>query len=761
MEKFFQGVFKFIDNKFNKGPEEIDEDRPDHLFERIQPKTKKEFEEGNGNEKVPIKDMIYDMKFTVPSFVQHDANEILSKPKFLKAYIQGYEDEFLGAGNFQLSYMGEVPGILWNFEKSRELGEMVLFFPNPDFGYDPKKEYEDNGIDLPTALQYFFEVFSSYHEYPGKKTFMANLEKIFVDTFLQLDEFENPEQKKKKEKLRKNQAERKMPVPNKEQPSEGPGPTGATTALPQVPELLFLKPDRDISPGRKGSSPTNSKKNNSKGGSLKNNISTMAQKRFTHTGSEIGEGGEQGPMMGFGQGNDAEVDIEAEKKKFRKVYGGGMYKLGGGLDSMAGIITTLVTDENQEATKKTDKYETHYARVDPVTKDFLTLIRKCIFAVLANQGFVLRSFFFPEGDKIAVVANLIPNNFHAIAKEIGIKKEVNFAMVDLMSMEPVDSELRPLRLHSILMDEQAWELQYGMNSKGSEKEAIMSLRDEINDMLHNQIKFKTVVRSIQGVWQETEADASKIFDSGVISLEVWRAYLVFLKSFHMRYTEISQLKEIVSKMIDDSHDETLIKIRNNANRSRSDKIELDKFVSLWLYQAFVRSLEDSNLSASERKELSQILLKNTPSKEELDYFNELDNPGDIDEDNRMKVDAKEKEEKRKKRLEEITDHMNELRSKRELDRYHFFENRKKKNKKFQKKLMKNIWDDIGRSPQHYYLDYDNGNNRMRPRKRDFFQKLWVDETNPYTLLSERFNNMERLKLVNYAVYSSLNSWSTR
>jgi hypothetical protein len=747
MDNIFYRAFRWMDDRKNS-PGEAEEEKPDYLYEKAQQKN--EVKPGDDPNKIHLKDMIYDMKFTVPSFVQHNASEVLSKPKFLKAYIQGNEDEFLGSGNFQLSYMGELPGILWNFERSRELGDMVLFFPNPDYKEDPKAEYKENGIDFPTAMQYFFEIFSSYQEYPGKKTFMANLEKVFVDTFLQLDEFETADQKKKKERTKKNLAERAQTV-KLDPASEAPGPTGLTTAAP-VPELFLLK-----QPPRKKdtTSPTSGK--NKKGGTVKENISSYADK-FKHTGSEIGE---NNPVAGgFGQGNEPdEVDIEGEKKKHRKIYGGGMYSLSKG-ETLTEVLSTLLTEESQKGQDKKGKNDVHYSRVNPYTRDFLTLIRKCIFAVLANQGYVLRSFFLPKGDIIAVVANLIPNNLHALAKEIGMKKEVNFCMVDLMSLEPVDSELRPLRLHSSLRDEQIWESKYGKDLKGSEKEAVMNLREEINDLVHNRIDFKQVVRSIQGLWQENDADSLKIFDSDSkpVSIEVWKAYRVFLTGFAFRYEAITDLKNIIIAMIDKSHDQALLKIRNNTNRSKSDKVQLDKFVSFWIYDAFLRSIQDANLTSQEKKELATTLMKNKPSQEELDYFNKLVNPEEEGEDNRFQVNEKEKEIKRKKHLEDVTDHMNELRAKREMDRYLFFENKRKKGNQEKNLLMKNIWDDIGQKPHHYYLDYDNGNNRMRPGKRAFFQKLWVDETNPNTLLSERFNNMERLKLMNYSVISSLFSW---
>ena len=73
---------------------------------------------------------------------------------------------------------------------------------------------------------------------------------------------------------------------------------------------------------------------------------------------------------------------------------------------------------------------------------------------LTRAGFKLRSFMSHDGENIYTVIYAADENLSITAEKDKMNKRLNFEFSDLLSMEPVDSSLRPLRIHSsIWMDD--------------------------------------------------------------------------------------------------------------------------------------------------------------------------------------------------------------------------------------------------------------------------------------------------------------------
>ena len=96
----------------------------------------------------------------------------------------------------------------------------------------------------------------------------------------------------------------------------------------------------------------------------------------------------------------------------------------------------------------------------PLNKCYLNLLRRTVAGVLANQGFIIREILVNKGKEIALVITLPEENVKIEASCLGINKAVEFGVSDLLSLEPVDSHGRPLRLNQCIYDESVWNENY-------------------------------------------------------------------------------------------------------------------------------------------------------------------------------------------------------------------------------------------------------------------------------------------------------------
>ena len=73
-----------------------------------------------------------------------------------------------------------------------------------------------------------------------------------------------------------------------------------------------------------------------------------------------------------------------------------------------------------------------------------------VWIQLINQGFQLRHFLSSDGSSIFTVVYVSEENLGAAAQHIQLIKSVNLEFFDILSLEPVDDNLRPIRYNKWL-----------------------------------------------------------------------------------------------------------------------------------------------------------------------------------------------------------------------------------------------------------------------------------------------------------------------
>ena len=107
--------------------------------------------------------------------------------------------------------------------------------------------------------------------------------------------------------------------------------------------------------------------------------------------------------------------------------------------------------------------------------DFMTLLRKTLYVILANQGLIIREFISKDGYYIIAPLYLIAKNQRKVAELMGLNKQLDLAMTDMSSLEPVDEYGYPLRLNPTLHNVQKWDRIYGTFSHNVRKDIIKLL----------------------------------------------------------------------------------------------------------------------------------------------------------------------------------------------------------------------------------------------------------------------------------------------
>lgn len=84
------------------------------------------------------------------------------------------------------------------------------------------------------------------------------------------------------------------------------------------------------------------------------------------------------------------------------------------------------------------------------TSDFMSLMRHLIWLRLTKAGFSMRHFLSRDGKYIFTVIYSNDENLKIAAQKHQMMKSLSLELSDLLSLEPVDKNLRPLRLNSSL-----------------------------------------------------------------------------------------------------------------------------------------------------------------------------------------------------------------------------------------------------------------------------------------------------------------------
>ena len=197
-----------------------------------------------------------------------------------------------------------------------------------------------------------------------------------------------------------------------------------------------------------------------------------------------------------------------------------------------------------------EEIEGFWYRSDHNTKDFLTLMRNTILVKLAKEkGFATRVFLSEDGSEIYATCFSNLENVKLEAEKITMDKEIELGLSDLLSLEPVDSAFRPLRINTDLLVNLNKKKKKTISKKKNEEEEeekkkknkkkvkltksqnllknteFIELSKKINDLIE-EIDFKRMSRDV-GLSLVGDRD-EEIIDNVDIPIKVWKVYYYYL-----------------------------------------------------------------------------------------------------------------------------------------------------------------------------------------------------------------------------------------
>ncbi|CAK59659.1 unnamed protein product (macronuclear) [Paramecium tetraurelia] len=174
-----------------------------------------------------------------------------------------------------------------------------------------------------------------------------------------------------------------------------------------------------------------------------------------------------------------------------------------------------------------------WVRTENQTKDLSTLIRLAVILQMSKLGFLMRQFISKDGSTIFLVLYQADSNLKNLANKYEITKQLNFQFQDIFSYEPVDDNLRPLRLNNRL-----WKS--NNDYKGELTKMFIYLKPKIVELLE-KINFKQVSREInqsminQQIFSQGDEE---VIDDYAPSDEVWKAYYAYLMYLEEKITHL-------------------------------------------------------------------------------------------------------------------------------------------------------------------------------------------------------------------------------
>jgi hypothetical protein len=176
---------------------------------------------------------------------------------------------------------------------------------------------------------------------------------------------------------------------------------------------------------------------------------------------------------------------------------------------------------------KLKKFE--WERTNNPTNDFLTLLRQTVNIILGFQGIITREFISMDGFFIVTVCFGHEYNLTKVYEYLQMNKFLDISMIDLMSLEPLDSKGRPLRLHKTIQQRKNWEEAYKTSHGG--------LFDQIK-IKTKEINYLKMVREFNGVWDKDlvrEKNATfQIYEHVSVPISTWENYLKYLTNLSER-----------------------------------------------------------------------------------------------------------------------------------------------------------------------------------------------------------------------------------
>lgn len=565
--------FEIIDNIRNRDANENKPVVDDYLMKKTQ--TDKASAKKGQKDKYP-RFKLQNYKLIAPKRAELDAVKLLNDAKLLKAYFMNEDDSLFVSENYEWKYLHELPRLLWQSERLEEVGDFVLLTPNPDkfqnqSGLDNlmKLNFSDNnGIEYQKAMEQFDLIFSTKYNFRFAKKFMTALREAFEQSLFQLPEDKSKKDRQAEKELKKKEMEAKLKAEKLEKKKEKEQDKYKDVPQQKDQDNRLVTVENNQNPQAAGSPKA--------GVSPTPKAADKDKAAASETTKSSGAG--QGKKKGKAKKNESEEEkarLEAEKKKARKVWRGELYMKPG-----------------------KDDYPFQWKRNQSQrTSDYITLLRKTLCAVLANQGFLIREVFVDSGQQIALVLTLPDETVKKVSAEMGIMKPVEFGVADLMSLEPVDSKYRPYRLHPVLVDEQMWQNKYMNRSpapSAEQKQQILAVRKEIVNLLGTDCNMKSIVRMCEGSWFEPKIDdvSKGIYDPAEVSYETWLDYLKYLieLAFHIR--EIKTFKEKIGFCMETYYGNGKVMNRGNSSRRQLESIEVSKLVNRMVVSAMKLCLKD-------------------------------------------------------------------------------------------------------------------------------------------------------------------------
>ena len=560
------------------------------------------------------KEPLVDYEIFMPDIKGPDANKFFSDPLALTGFLTSTDDTFMkAADNFQRMYLHEEPRIWWQFEKVANFGDFVLLFPNPDF-----KELEPdlmNGISLTDALYWYEAIIeSSQLEFSGKRKFMTALNTAFQQAFVKLDEFiPLKESEKKALELQRTEVTKTQSQGNAADKSgiaaDADGLFSVATKANRGFEDVQKEPKDDPADSKSLGKGGDSKANPAKelmSKALKEKASQMfGSPAKSSKGGQTPRKGGGGPKASkeqkkaaYKKPGEEDDDFDTQKTKLRKIWGGGLY--------------TKPTTSQEEGSDDPPENKFYWSRAPlQSTGDFLTLMRKTVAVVLAQQGFVMREIFVNDGKQIAMVITFPEQNLHKYAIQIKMPRTAEFGVLDLFSLEPIDSKGRPLRFNKVLFDEGGWKRKYiaepysmfdelnpfkqDIKKWKLEADRINKLREHIIALLDGDCNFARIARMTQFIqWDLMEEEASVASDiesHEYVPLNMWEEFYAYLVSLSIRIHEIRHIKDKIKLIIDVHYGDGRVAVHGREKRRRFDTVELQKFIAHEVTRAMVESIE--------------------------------------------------------------------------------------------------------------------------------------------------------------------------
>ena len=173
--------------------------------------------------------------------------------------------------------------------------------------------------------------------------------------------------------------------------------------------------------------------------------------------------------------------------------------------------------------------------------DFFSLMRNSVLYKLAFEaGFKTRSFMDTKGEHIFTVLYSCDENLQITAELDMFNKQVSLARTDILSLEPVDRKLRPIRFNIRLKENDALTVKDG--------KYFTFVKPMILKLLH-EINYKRICRELHIPGGD---ETVEILEDAIIPDELWRAYyeyLTFLRDGVLQLRKTYKNPEVSSREV--------------------------------------------------------------------------------------------------------------------------------------------------------------------------------------------------------------------